>query len=504
MTNAATSSAAGREGGPRYRLALRGALAAGILGLIACPGSKLAPTHDNVLLVTVDTLRADYVHSYGFFADITPNIDALAERGALFETAVATSTATVPAHASIMTSRFVREHSVGPRNGPTRLEGLTTLAERFRQAGYDTAAFVGNVVLKRRSGLDRGFDVYDDDLFGSEPNRVMYFERDAEATASRVLEWLAPRDPGAPRAGASERGDGPERPFFLWVHLQDPHGPYAPPRSFAERVERIELRIDRELATMRANVGRGGIPHYQKLEGLTRPSDYARRYAGEVAYADHWIGRIVEAVERASEGSGVVILLIADHGESLDEDGFFFQHGHSTTPEQALVPFVLVAPGIEPRRVREAVSQVDVAPTLLELAGLPALPESSGVSLLPLLLRGEAIGDRLLYSDVGADLSVYQAESYLRINGPGLIAESDRERTNSGVVESQLMWDVFRLGDEGGWHRAESRPSLRPEILTYLKAEVPLVPAHAMSDEDIARLRALGYLPPDPGQDPPR
>jgi arylsulfatase A-like enzyme len=158
-----------------------------ILGLqFACaPGPE--PPRPDVLLITIDTLRADYVHAYGFAEQNTPAIDALADRGVLFENAIAAATLTAPAHASIMTSRYVHEHSIGSRNGDTRLEGLPTLAERFADAGYETAAFVSNVVLRRRIGLDRGFGVYDDELPSSEGNREFYFERLAEATATRAL-----------------------------------------------------------------------------------------------------------------------------------------------------------------------------------------------------------------------------------------------------------------------------------------------------------------------------
>ena len=117
-----------------------------------------------VLLVTVDTLRADYLGSYGFPANTSPNVDRLAQQGVLFERAIAASTLTAPSHASIMTSRYVREHSVGHGNGSTRLSDETTLAMLFAAADYDTAAFVGNINLKRASGLARGFSTYDDEL----------------------------------------------------------------------------------------------------------------------------------------------------------------------------------------------------------------------------------------------------------------------------------------------------------------------------------------------------
>ncbi|MCP4906588.1 MAG: sulfatase-like hydrolase/transferase, partial [bacterium] len=154
----------------------------GLVFVFACTPAEERSRPD-VLLITIDTLRADYVHAYGFPLEITPSIDALAERGVLFENAIAAATLTAPAHASIMTSRYVREHSIGSRNGDTRLDELSTLAESFSEAGYATAAFVSNAVLRRRIGLDRGFDTYDDELPSREQNRGNYFERIAEETA---------------------------------------------------------------------------------------------------------------------------------------------------------------------------------------------------------------------------------------------------------------------------------------------------------------------------------
>ncbi len=437
----------------------------GLLASTLLSGCDVRPaSRPDVLLITVDTLRADFVHAYGFSREITPNMDALAARGVLFETAIAASTATVPAHAAIMTSRYVREHSVGSLNGATRLAGVTTLAESFRTAGYDTAAFVSNVVLKARTGLDQGFDVYDDVLPSAEANRGIYFERTADDTAGRALAWLAqPRD----------------RPFFLWVHLQDPHGPYTPPSDWADAVDEVPLRTDRELPVLRVNRGRGGIPGYQALDGIRRAPRYAGLYAGEIAFTDHWVGELLAAVD----GEDVVIALTADHGESLDEDGFFFQHGHTTTPEQARVPLILAAPGIAPRRTSGVASHVDIAPTLLALAGLPELEAPSGISLVP-VLRGEArLPDRAVLTDVGHELSAYDATGYVTVKILG---------------DGQLDWQRFERV-EGGWRKAAESP-LPSAVRAYVASEVTPVPAHVMSDEDLERLRALGYLPPLSGQ----
>jgi arylsulfatase len=418
-----------------------------------------------VLLITVDTLRADFVHSYGFAAETTPNIDALAARGVLFETAVAASTATVPAHASIMTSRWVREHSVGPWNGATRLEGLSTLAEAFHAAGYETAAFVSNVVLKARTGLDRGFDHYDDDLPEGETNRGMYFERVAPETVARAGAWLEAR---------TETRTGP---FFVWVHLQDPHGPYTPPEPWSRVVDEVRLRTAKELPILGVNRGRGGIPRYQELPGERRAARYAGLYAGEIALTDHSIGELLSVAETAASG-GLVVALTADHGESLDEDGFFFQHGHATTPEQARVPLVVVAPGVPPRRVAGVVGHVDLAPTLLELAGLDALDRQSGISLARVLREGEPLPARAIVSDIGHELSAYDSEGYWTVK----------------LFEGGSDWQRYRR--EGGAWRKVPEPKLPPEIRSYVESAVQTVPAHAMSDDDVARLRALGYLPP--------
>jgi len=465
------------------------ALAAAAVATGAAGCAKEPPrVRPNVLLVTIDTLRADFVHAYGFPHPTTPNIDELAARGALFELAFAASTATVPSHASIMTSRYVREHSVGPENGSTRLAGLPTLAERFGDAGYDTAAFVSNVVLKARSGLDRGFARYDDELPEAEANRLMYFERNAGETAERALLWLRePRD----------------APFFVWVHLQDPHGPYTPPAPYDARVPELPLRTERPLPVLRANRGRGGLPDYQALGDERRAARYAGLYAGEVSFADAWAGRLVEAAERAAEnekieGRPLVVLLTADHGESLDEHGFFFQHGHATTPEQARVPFVVVAPGVPTKRSSTVVHHVDIAPTLLELAGLPPLDVQSGVSLVPLLTRGAPVAERVVLTDIGGEVTAYDATGYttVRAGRPELVWQRYERvgppgRAGGGAAGSE----------SAAWKKAQqSGAVLSEEIVAYLSAEVPLAPALAMSDDDVARLRALGYLPPEPAR----
>ncbi|MDG2333109.1 MAG: sulfatase [Myxococcota bacterium] len=464
----------------------------GLLCLLAAMGAALAcepgkqRARPDVLLITIDTLRADYVHAYGFPLEITPSIDALAARGVLFENAIAAATLTAPAHASIMTSRYVREHSIGSRNGDTRLHGLSTLAETFSEAGYSTAAFISNAVLRRRIGLDRGFETYDDELPSRERNRGNYFERIAEETAGNALEWLALR----PAAD----------PVFLWLHLQDPHGPYTPPAEWVGRVGDFPLSIRRPLGTLRANSGRAGIPLYQVLEDEIDPAFYAGRYAEEIQYADHWVGQVIAAVERHGEERGSVILLTADHGESLGESGWFFQHGQSTAPELARVPFVLAAPGLEAARIRGPVSHVDIAPTLIALAGLPELPGARGRALEEEIRNGEVAEDRLIFCDTDGESAAYSPGSWTRVGGS---IASDRV----GDVMQATRAESIRLTETGKWRPSDLDSRALRGLEEYLEARTPLVAAGPMEPQHIDELRALGYLPPaeeEPEEPDPR
>ncbi len=228
------------------------------------PEAAAASGH-SVLLITIDTLRADFVHAYGFGRENTPALDALAARGVLFERAIAAASLTAPAHASIMTSRYAREHSIGTLNGETRLEGLPTLAEHFRDHGYATAAFVSNVVLRRRIGLDAGFDVYDQEMQAGELNRRAYVERKAEGTVGAAIRWLD----GLAAADAT--------PYFLWVHVQDPHGPYVPPEPFRGRLGDVPIPYTKPLPVLEHFAGRAGNPSNQALEREGDPADYVGR-----------------------------------------------------------------------------------------------------------------------------------------------------------------------------------------------------------------------------------
>jgi choline-sulfatase len=274
--------------------------------------------HPDVVLITLDTTRADYVGKIVDGRTLTPRLDALARGGVSFARALSPVPLTLPAHCTLMTGRNPPGHGVHD-NGATKLPAdVPTLAGALREHGYVTGAFVSSLVLDRRFGLDRGFDVYDDAMVAERTGEQGYPERDASAVTDAALAWV--RKPGS-------RG-----PRFLWVHYYDPHAPYQPPGF--------------------------------------RPGDPPeRRYAGEVAYVDANVGRLLDGLPASP--SGRIVAVVGDHGEMLGEHGEK-EHGIFLYRSALDVPLILSGPGIPAgRRVEETVGTRGLAAALITLAGYP-------------------------------------------------------------------------------------------------------------------------------------
>ncbi len=285
----------------------------------------------SVVLVTIDTLRADRLGWYGRSPTITPALDALAARGVVFERAWTTAPLTVPAHASLLTGLLPPKHGLR-LNRPVaplpRVEDrrFFTLAEALKEKGYATGAFVSASVLAREeTGLDAGFDVYDE-VPRAAPGVLFDNRRPGEETVAKCLDWLK-----------SQSG-----PAFVWVHLFDPHAPYDAPAGFG-----------------------AGKDHASDATG----------YDAAVAYADHCVGRLLAGLESAGLGDAVVAV-VSDHGESLGEHGEP-THGYLLHEATLRVPLIVSAPGLAPARRADVVSVVDVFSTLLSLAGHPIPPQAN-------------------------------------------------------------------------------------------------------------------------------
>jgi arylsulfatase A-like enzyme/tetratricopeptide (TPR) repeat protein len=292
------------------------------------------PSRPNVVVITVDTLRADHLGCYGFEAARTPHIDALASQGVRAEHAIAATPITLPSHATIFTGLYPPAHGVRD-NGMYKLpEDVETLAERLKAEGYRTQAFVSAWVLHHRFNLDQGFDGYDDVLATEgDPGMFRVPERSGEDTIDAVLKWLDSA------ATPSQKGE----PFFLWVHLFDPHQPYAPPEE--------DAKVSPTL------------------------------YDGEIASADRQLGRFIEKLQTKGVLDDTILVFTSDHGESLGEHG---EASHSVFIYEATVrvPLIVRYPPKLPAgsTYPASVRSVDLVPTILGLAELKPM-ETQGVDL---------------------------------------------------------------------------------------------------------------------------
>ncbi len=445
------------------------------LSICGC-GPAVEPLRPDVLLITVDTLRADQVGVYGAGSLATPALDEIAKSGVVFERAIAAASRTVPAHASIMTSRSTRGHSVGFGNGETALRDVPTLAEQFARGGYRTGGFVGNILLTARTGIGTGFETFDDSLPTPELNRPNVVERLAGETTDRAIEWLGADD---------------SRPGFLWVHYQDPHGPYTPPESDLSLFTAPRREDERELPLGDGNQDRGAIPPYQVLPDMRYPSEYVARYSAEIHFADREIGRLVEAAERRAGERPLVVLITADHGESLGEADYYFMHTHATTPDVAHVPLIIRAPALVPGRIDATVGHVDVMPTLLEFAHLAIPPGTEGHALGP-VARGEVdLPDRFLYCDIGTQIGAYDDDGFVYAAG---LASPWRKPGTPDPRTAKIRGERYRWAPGGPWRAEDAGPfRLPPEIARYVGEAVEMVPVDKPDAELQEQLRALGY-----------
>lgn len=399
-------------------------------------------------------------------------ICALGERGIRFAWAIAPAPYTGPSIASLLTSRLPAHHGV-VQSFDSQLSGdIQSLAELLAAAGYQTAAFVSNPVLDRSRRFDQGFAHYDQQMTRRELNRPHYAERPAEATTDAVLAWVA-RHAGAP--------------WFLWVHYQDPHGPYAAPRSRA----RGDAPDDRPLPVGADDLGYQSIPIYQALPGLYTLEAYEARYLEEIRYVDEQVGRLVRALD--AFGAAVEIALTSDHGEAFGEDGYFLGHGHSVNIDQVHVPLVWrPARPHEPRVVEAPVSLVDVAPTLLRAAGLDSPGEFQG-RVLPLLPDDASVDPgRPIFAEHGRRVAVVVGDAYYSRYRTPRRAE---ERQQPGAAPL-LPFAASRLGASApGSYDATLAEGLEPILADFLARTKDLRPRRGagVSEEDRLRMRELGY-----------
>lgn len=317
----------------------------------------------HVLLIVVDTLRADHLGVYGDARGLSPRIDALAAESTVFERAYSPASYTLPSVVGLLTGRFPQ--SLGVRANVSIFQGtVPTLAVLLWSHGWRTSAVVSNPVLEKRVGLHVGFEHYDD----------VRRNRDGGATSEAALARID--------AHVETHGGAP---LFLWVHYQDPHGPYEPPPGYRERYlaeEQARPDGERRLPRDATHVGLGAIPRNVWVDGHPEVSYYRAGYAGEVRFVDEQVGRLLDRLEERSLWGDTVVVFTSDHGEGMGEGDYWFAHGEHLTDPIVRVPLLIRVPGRRPEVRADVASLVDVLPTLASLLGLEAPPQVAGRDLL--------------------------------------------------------------------------------------------------------------------------
>ena len=395
----------------------------------------------NVILITIDTLRADHLGAYGYGLAQTPNIDRMAAEGAQFLQATATTPLTLPAHSSIMTGVYPTAHGVRDNGGFYLDSKWQTLAETMKAGGFATGGFVSAFVLDRRWGIAQGFDEYFDHFELSKFKLVSLdsVQRRGDETMNQAIGWI------------SKKKDGR---FFAWIHLYDPHTPYDPPEPF-------------------------------RSEFIGRPYGL---YDGEIAFTDSLIGKLNDFLKQNNLDRTTMIVLTADHGESLGDHNES-AHGFFIYDSTTHVPLIIHLPNMEPRKISDQVRSVDLYPTICDAVGLKP-PKIEGVSLLPLVRTGKL--DRRLeaYSESyfpkfhygWSELKAIRTTSYKYIEAPRpefyRLPEDTTESNNLYGSESKKA-EPFRESIKAISAHENSSPTAAPR---------------PVDEDSLEKLQALGYI----------
>jgi len=467
--------------GRRSGLALVALVLSLMLSVSAC--AQVGATHRPVILIVIDTLRADHLGLYGYSRPTSPSLDQWSKQAAVFNEAFSTSPWTLPSFATMFTGQLPSRHLAGmvvsagaEHSLPARAithkmirktytgvdPGLPTLAEVLRDHGYATGAVINNAFLGRAFGMARGFQSYD-----FSPLNYKWLRR-ANVVVGRALSYVD--------AHATE-------PFFLVVHFMDPHMSYDPPASVQGRFtrafkSRFSLPVGK-LAQIRALAPR--LPQVDR-DFITAA------YDEELAFVDAQIGRFFRELDKRGLGRKVLVFVTADHGEELFDHGGF-EHGHTMYDELLRVPLLVRGPGVRPGRRQTAVSLVDLMPTILEAAGVPVPADLFGVSLWPALTRAAPIPPRRLF----AECTLYGDPRGAMIRWP-LKLVVDRATGQQQLFD--LATDPGEHTDEAMEEAAEveiMRQRMRVTVTAARRdADAPV--AASISDATREELRALGYL----------
>lgn len=404
----------------------------------------------DVFIVSVDTLRADHLGCYGHTVPTSPNIDTFAKDALLFEDCLTEVPLTSPSFGALLTSRYPRMNGAA-RNGLPLPPDVRTITQQFKDAGYQTVCVTSNWTLKRDlSGLDRGFDHYDDG-FKDKRWGFMIGERFGDDVTEASLKLIKERDPN--------------KPMFAWFHYSDPHAPYKFHDEF-NPVGKALWKLD-EVAAARA------------------------RYDSEVAYTDAEIGKLFAVLPKEN----AIVLFVADHGESLHEHDYL-GHGRRVYQDNIHVPLILRGPGVTPGRSKAPVRLIDVAPTLLSLAGLQPIKDMLGVDLLKTEIPADRT--RIIETYGGAVPGVPGAKAVMAARPPM------RQSVTKGewkLIIGGPGPELFNLANDPGELKnlindEKPRTAELRKLIEDWDAKIPKGSAESaeLDGDDIEALKSLGYV----------
>jgi arylsulfatase A-like enzyme len=425
----------------------------------------------NLVIISLDTVRRDHLPSYGYGRATAPSIDDFARRAVVFENAYTQETNTNPSHASLFTGLYPHQHG-SHFNWNLLPQDQVTLAEILLGAGYRTAGFVSGVTMRSEaSGLDRGFELYDDELPGK--------RRDGAIATKGAVGWLR-----------EQHDDG----FFLLLHLYDAHGPYQPSES--------------QLSLFRSSVpGRKlrRIPPYQRVHDtndrpIERLNEFVDRYDAMIRYEDDLVAAVLDELNL----DRTVVVILSDHGETLGERFRILDHGGQVFDEQVRIPLIVAAPGLEPNRVAAYVETIDLLPTLLELLDVPMPADKSveGTSLVPMLEGRAQEGRAVVFSSAAVLNTPKHADRGYRLHRDRLIYSARSRRWKliryPGIAQDYI--ELYDMREDPGERRNVAE--IHPEIVTALQSHIDdwldkgtrELRGIEVPEDMRQQLRSLGYL----------
>jgi arylsulfatase A-like enzyme len=460
------------------RMATRVATCLLILFAVALTAYRLLIriTRPNVILIIVDTLRPDHLGCYGYSKNTSPNIDKFARESILYENCFSHAPATLSSVASIMTGFLPHETKVFDYTTPLFSAEINTLAERLKSQGYATVAMIGNFVLRKGRGFEQGFDVYNDGMFDRELVRRIP-EAVAENITSKAIAYLKNR---------------PDSKFFLYLHYQDPHGPYTPPPPYntmfydknessrAIPVNDVIIEENKIINYNRAVSGDGGIPFYQKLGNNRDYAYYVAQYDGEIRYFDAHFKTLMDTLKGLKLYNNSLIILTADHGEGMGEHDYYFAHGEHLYNSLIHVPLI-IRYGKQARRIRSLVQHIDLMPTILDIAHIKKGLDLRGRELMKRSgIEAEVLSelhDEYTFIDRGIKLCYNIPKKEYRLFN--ILEDPNEENNIFGTAPyKELERELREKGSE-----LLKKDSLNIEMQAVLPTE-----------EEKQKLRSLGYL----------